>query len=198
MSLTVITEGYEKVDRRDVEKAKAHRRFKLYDTNKEEVGSFESSKFIDIIIAHTRLREIAQREDGLKEKLHVQRERIIIDRKDEKAKVQVQQLEEEMKSLQRKWWHQEQELHRAEHSIYWNPRDQYRTIRKDPEWYMVYRLVEDCAARGGCCGRECGCCRKRSASSQKRRGAGRCTVECECCIQFRGFELTEKEKKQTR
>jgi hypothetical protein len=30
--------------------------------------------------------------------------------------------------------------------------------RSYPQWYMHPILVEDCKSRGGCCGRDCGCC----------------------------------------
>lgn len=60
-----------------------------------------------------------------------------------------------------------------------------------------------CAARGGCCGRTCGCCEKslheyllpgshwqgdnleNGAEREKVEIHGHCTVECACCIQFR-------------
>jgi hypothetical protein len=32
--------------------------------------------------------------------------------------------------------------------------------RKHPDWYLSEELREDCAGRGGCCGRSCGCCEK--------------------------------------
>lgn len=52
-----------------------------------------------------------------------------------------------------------------------------------------------CAARGGCCGRGCGCCSKPlteytmpgSLFGKKSRIYGHCTVECPCCIRARGF-----------
>ncbi|KAJ5385595.1 hypothetical protein N7517_003506 [Penicillium concentricum] len=30
--------------------------------------------------------------------------------------------------------------------------------RSNSSWYMHLVLVEDCKSRGGCCGRDCGCC----------------------------------------
>lgn len=54
-----------------------------------------------------------------------------------------------------------------------------------------------CAALGGCCGRDCGCCKKplegflaptgSSHEKAKSKSYGHCTVECPCCIRFRGF-----------
>lgn len=70
----------------------------------------------------------------------------------------------------------------------------YETIRKDPKWYMRKELVKDCADRGGCCGRDCGCCTLRAKHSYKK-GVGHCTVECFCCVGFRGFRPSPEEKR---
>jgi hypothetical protein len=198
MSFAVDVSKYEKVERHQIEEAKVHRRFTHHDTNDKLLGSYETSRLINVIIALTRLQEIAQREDGLKKQLRVQREQVAADSKDGEDKAQIQNLEEEMKGLQRKWWHQEQELFRTEQSIPSTLRERYRSVQQHPKSYMNPLLTEDCTGRGGCCSRECGCCWKRPASSQRRKAFGHCTVECECCIQNRGFELTEEEKEQNR
>lgn len=70
----------------------------------------------------------------------------------------------------------------------------YELIRKDPKWYMRKELVKDCADRGGCCGRDCGCCVLRAKHSYKK-GVGHCTVECFCCVGFRGFRPSPEEKR---
>lgn len=33
--------------------------------------------------------------------------------------------------------------------------------RSHPQWYLHKTLLKDCADKGGCCGRGCGCCRDR-------------------------------------
>ncbi|KAJ5146443.1 uncharacterized protein N7515_001007 [Penicillium bovifimosum] len=53
--------------------------------------------------------------------------------------------------------------------------------RSHPRWYMHPVLREDCAARGGCCSRECGCCLNRSLNLARTHAAGHCTAECGCC-----------------
>ncbi|KAJ5451610.1 hypothetical protein N7491_000792 [Penicillium cf. griseofulvum] len=50
--------------------------------------------------------------------------------------------------------------------------------RGNPRWYMHRVLREDCAGRGGAA-----------------VVAGHCTVECGCCQEARGYELSEDEKK---
>lgn len=69
--------------------------------------------------------------------------------------------------------------------------------RSNSLWYMHPILVEDCKSRGGCCGRDCGCCldAQRANSSAGALGVGHCTLECGCCIRSRGFELSEEREK---
>lgn len=53
-----------------------------------------------------------------------------------------------------------------------------------------------CAVLDECCGRDCGCCSRSlkeflmpvgSHKKEKSGIYGHCTVECPCCIRFRGF-----------
>jgi hypothetical protein len=44
-----------------------------------------------------------------------------------------------------------------------------------------------CAARGGCCGRDCGCCEKVLRTDREIGRYGHCMMECGCCIRNRGF-----------
>lgn len=56
-------------------------------------------------------------------------------------------------------------------------------------------LVQDCAGKGGCCGRDCGYCVNHPIAQSRKLGVGHCTMECGCCAKYRGFDLTEKEKR---
>jgi hypothetical protein len=69
--------------------------------------------------------------------------------------------------------------------------------RSNHSWYMHPVLVEDCKARGGCCGRDCGCCLdyQRANSSAGVLGAGHCTVKCGCCLESRGSETNSVGKR---
>lgn len=57
----------------------------------------------------------------------------------------------------------------------------FRACREDPDWYLSAWLRQDCAGRGGCCGRSCGCCEK---PRETKRGwsRGHCTSACGCCV----------------
>lgn len=75
-------------------------------------------------------------------------------------------------------------------------RQNYDWIRQDPKWYMRRELVKDCVDRGGCCGRDCGCCALR-ARRYYEKGVGHCTIECLCCVGCRGFRPSVGEKSDT-
>lgn len=76
----------------------------------------------------------------------------------------------------------------------------YRKIRENPAWYLRPELVQDCIARGGCCGRDCRCCESRhinhNTKGKWKPGAGHCTVECHCCCKNRGFPLEGDERQE--
>ena len=58
---------------------------------------------------------------------------------------------------------------------------QYDFLREEPDWYLREGLVEDCAARGGCCARDCGCCAKRLPTLPRKSISGHCSLACPCC-----------------
>jgi hypothetical protein len=70
--------------------------------------------------------------------------------------------------------------------------------RSHPRWYMHRVLREDCAARGGCCSRECGCCLDRNLGSALKHAAGHCTAECGCCREAEGSALSETKELELR
>lgn len=59
-------------------------------------------------------------------------------------------------------------------------------------------LREDCARRGGCCGRDCGCCLHRPISASRKLGVGHCSIECGCCRKVRGFDLSTEQRTKYR
>ena len=77
-------------------------------------------------------------------------------------------------------------------------------IRSRPEhgsWILEFMLPSDdeewerkqyrCAVGLGCCARGCGCCKKgrrrHAGQSVRNNVATHCTIECGCCIRWRGF-----------
>lgn len=72
-----------------------------------------------------------------------------------------------------------------------NYRD-YDNGGSDSEYFHtpICTIRFDCANRGGCCGRDCGCCeRPRSDSKAGKQRFGHCTTACGCFKRFRGFEI---------
>lgn len=106
----------------------------------------------------------------------------------------LQQLNRHSWLLEREWWYLRSELTECPSAL----ERAFKQWRSEPRWFMHPVLVEDCVNRGDCCGRSCGCCvsRERETSSVGPLGMGHCTVECGCCCNARGFELTAEEKKQ--
>ncbi|KAJ5104355.1 hypothetical protein NUU61_001702 [Penicillium alfredii] len=138
------------------------------------------------------LRETVQREESLKERVHALQK--ITDSEDEKEKAQLSQWQQELDDLQRQYWNQMQLLAIHESSLPTDLRRMYGSVRKkNPKWYLNSELNVDCARRGGCCGRDCGCCAKREPTANRTRGIGHCSVNCGCCSHIRGFDLTVEE-----
>lgn len=133
-----------------------------------------------------RLRELAQREEGLKEQ-YVSLELAVNSQEDKK---QLSARLDGLEAIPKDYWLLERRLYEQEASL---PRGgflrAYSSWRSNPKWYLHPDLVNDCAGKGGCCGRGCGCCEKRGQAMDRCRSAGHCTVECRCCAKSRGFEV---------
>ncbi|CAG8900334.1 unnamed protein product [Penicillium egyptiacum] len=135
------------------------------------------AEFLDL---ETGLREIAQREICLRGQFAQDPTRL------EEA---FEATQKEYKRLEHEWW-----MIRDSFS---GPLERgFELWRRNPKWYLHRVLREDCAGRGGCCGRDCGCCLERKLDWDRERAAGHCTVECGCCQNARGFDLSEDEKKK--
>jgi hypothetical protein len=106
-----------------------------------------------------------------------------------------QQWEAELANLQQEYWRLERILHIAQANGDEGPaKDGYLAARRQPGWHMSSDFLrKDCAERGGCCGRDCGCC-KKSPEAHRVKGWGHCTVHCGCCSRHRGFELNAEDQ----
>ncbi|KAF4759958.1 hypothetical protein N7455_002928 [Penicillium solitum] len=69
--------------------------------------------------------------------------------------------------------------------------------RKHADWYLSGLLREDCANRGGCCGRRCGCCERprMTVNIDGVRDRGHCTTACSCCLEAHNIDGENLEMK---
>jgi hypothetical protein len=147
--------------------------------------------FVEIIYAEQNLRATVQRVDMMKKRIKALEKAASI----EDNKTHLSDWEEELEQLQRMGWKQELELYEREQLMpEWPLKQGYDRLRESAAWYMRIELVRDCVDRGGCCSRSCGCCGQRHLDSERKRGAGHCTLECSCCSTYRDVELSLVEK----
>lgn len=147
---------------------------------------YEIDVFVDILLAEYCLREIVQREQLLNSKI------VLAERNGYKEAG----CHDELIQLLRQYSKAEYDLYIAESRLPIGPvHESYHTLRQNPVWFLRPELVEDCKARGGCCGRACGCCQTRHERTARPKGFGHCTPSCECCISERGFEYSPEELK---
>lgn len=62
----------------------------------------------------------------------------------------------------------------------------FRAFRKNPDWYLSPQMRQECADKGGCCGRACGCCEKDREISFRDGKRGHCSGYCGCCLRTHG------------
>jgi hypothetical protein len=130
------------------------------------------------------LRATVQREISLNEELTEKRRSLT-------------EIEKELQDLKKQYWFFMQERCQAKSALPTGPLTRAIDLwRSHPRWYMHQFLVQSCAERGGCCGRDCGCCVNRPIPQSRKLGVGHCTTECGCCAEYRGFDLTEDDKRK--
>ncbi|GES59452.1 hypothetical protein ATEIFO6365_0003073200 [Aspergillus terreus] len=151
----------------------------------------------DMILMDVELRETGQREAYLREevkRLEAQAQQTELSTEE---KAQMEKWQAEIEELARQYWHLEREFYRREASCPPGPmlRAYQSGRQRGPDWFLPNKFLRtDCVGRGGCCGRNCGCCeRKRFAGGREIR-MGHCTVECGCCRRVRGFDLNHEDK----
>lgn len=92
----------------------------------------------------------------------------------------------------------EKRLYHCESALPWNPlRQIYEATHEDDIWYLRDELVMDCIWRGGCCGRECGCCEKRLVNLPRMGTNGHCTLGCGCCQERNDFYPTIRQLEES-
>ena len=155
---------------------------------------FPNGYINDIIFENFMLRQIAQEEENISERYGA----LKLETTTEENKRQLSEWLQRLKDLSREYWLHERDLYQLESRFPVGPlRRAYDTWRSKKNWYLHPDLINDCAGRGGCCGRDCGCCETRQETPGRRRGAGHCTTKCGCCAKARGFDLTtDKDNKR--
>lgn len=143
----------------------------------------------DVIIAEHGLREVIQLEEKLQYKVTALQKAITL----ESDRTQFEEVSQELEDVQRQNHQKEYALYEAEIMLDRDLKCDLDHTRQKAMWYMRKDMVEDCSGRGGCCSRSCRCCSQRQLS-KREKGRGHCTTECWCCTNWRGFELSHKEK----
>lgn len=161
-------------------------RFHLYQQQPE--GRLQRDCVIwcrDVIEADIKIRRIVQREIYLKEEVQALQKALTLTLSSEKKAVQKYILgtyEKELRDLNDQYLRHDKMTWMADVC---GPtaalKRAFKAWREDPDWYLCEWLRQDCAGRGGCCGRDCGCCEK---ARDTHRGQNRehCTGACGCCI----------------
>ena len=155
-----------------------------------------------VIKGNIKARWIVQREIFLEEEIQALRKTLplIADEngkvKEEKAEAEsrLSAFEQELKRLDSEYWEHKYHLRGLEA---FSPTFLFgralQAHRKDPNWYLSDWLRLDCAGRGGCCGRDCGCCEKpRGTHRNCDWDRGHCTGACGCCIRTKGSSKEAK------
>lgn len=146
---------------------------------------------IRVIMAEQDLRELAQREEALEQKVKALEKTTSIE--DDFDPTGLENFKSQLKTTQAQFPMKEFYLYQAEIMIT-PPFDiMYKDLRRDPAWFMRPEMVQDCSHRSGCCSRGCGCCQRR-LGSKREKGRGHCTTECLCCANFRGGGFTDADK----
>ncbi|KAJ5247259.1 hypothetical protein N7468_002242 [Penicillium chermesinum] len=148
-----------------------------------------SSQLFDIdglLITEAKMRENTQREVALKHQLAIFKKKVKYKLPFFKSICIDAHLFDETFALGEHYWFLERRWARIKASLGDIPFSRGIDLwRSDPRWYMHRALREDCATKGGCCGRMCGCCLRRE-NLEKPFAGGHCTVECYCCKKTQG------------
>lgn len=156
-------------------------------------GRVDRSIMTDLLLAEQALREHTQREETLHHRVKALQKATTITSDNTQLQEAMKQIEEVKSEYPKK----EHALYRAESMLGSTIERLYDMVRRNTKWYMREEMVRDCSDRGGCCSRQCGCCAQRHLS-ERQKGRGHCTLECWCCISFRGFDLPEEQKEEMR
>lgn len=148
----------------------------------------------DIVKGDIMMRLLVQREIYLQEETRALQKLLVLDEANDKntaRKAQLEKYEAELECLNDVYWEISRAFYKHEANIsYGVLKRAFDSCRADPEWYLNQWLREDCARRGGCCGRGCRCC-ERPRTNNRQWNRGQCTTTCGCCVrkQQRSYEF---------
>ncbi|RAK74673.1 uncharacterized protein BO72DRAFT_515527 [Aspergillus fijiensis CBS 313.89] len=66
----------------------------------------------------------------------------------------------------------------------------YLSLHQRSGWHLSEWQRSECAAVGGCCARDCGCCTRSRCPDLPTLYYGHCLSYCPCCAKARGFTIT--------
>ncbi|KAH8433042.1 uncharacterized protein LDX57_010681 [Aspergillus melleus] len=162
----------------------------LIGLSEEDILTFK--KFLD---EEYWLRLVVQKEAHYFEKLQKLQEEVRLEMDVKTKQIMTQRcdiLEKGLEWASQNYFNASQRIHYFDCSTFDKPLNRaIKCLRENPKWYLSDFLRWDCAGRGGCCGRLCGCC-ERSRSTVRSSDLGHCTIACECCTTYQGFELEIK------
>ena len=165
-------------------------RFACWIESSESEGEETAKWFFEVIRGDIKARWITQREIYLQEEVHSLHKSLSLSTDDEEASSRLKEYEEELESLKKQYMDHSRQLWCLEAGgplAFQKPfQKAFQTCRRDPNWYLCTWLREDCARRGGCCGRDCGCCEKARGNTHHRWNYGHCTGACGCCVRTHG------------
>lgn len=139
-----------------------------------------------VVLWDTGMRRAVQREVFVQEEVRSLRKSLALSEDDKRQSTQLSAYEAELDSLNREYWRFSSVLGKLEGEVPPGILSKaFKLCRTDPNWYLCLWLRKDCARRGGCCGRNCGCCEK-VRTTKRRWNRGHCTSVCGCYIRTHG------------
>ncbi|KAJ5138790.1 uncharacterized protein N7515_003638, partial [Penicillium bovifimosum] len=133
------------------------------------------SLLTELFLAEHALRELTQREERLHHKVIALQKAVAIESDGNSYATHLENAQSQLEMARAQYPRKAHDLFLVEYRFPPEMQHAYHSLRRDPEWFMRKEMIQECSDRGG---------------------RGHCTAECECCIGFRGFELSEEVKQE--
>lgn len=143
-------------------------RLKLWESDSPERR--DQVDILGFLEAEINIQELAQVEIGWKERLMDLHNRSDTFGSKRKYASEIKKIEKEILKLGKESWFAERIWWSKRATFYEGPLTYGIDLwRSHPAWYMHQVLVQDCAGKGGCCGRGCNCCAERRGKLPGRK-----------------------------